>query len=161
MGKNKIYIIVFVLLLVLIVLLGIMNTLGSRVRKSEQAQEGYVTPTRVEILPSGAPPVAFTSSITITPGLSPTLLPTQKVETINKIFTLNYPLKVEDHIIDYIPKKRIMIAMYPKDRVAAEDVMRRFFSEFEATNSAALGIAVEYIGLTKDPNEPVSGEGQQ
>jgi hypothetical protein len=151
MGKNRIYAAIFILLLVLIVLLGGVNMLTGAVKKQEQASvAGVPMPTTFFAQPTQAASFTFPTRVP-TPTVSPDSPPALK---------LSYPLKHETIAIDYLPVKKQMVIFYPQSRAEAEAAFGRFLSQNQASGSASLNVRVEYIGLTKEADEPTSGYGQ-
>lgn len=151
MGKNKIYVVVFVLLIVLVILLGFVSMFsGSRSKqKAEQFQDKIPVPTSNYVPPTPTPQGLTVNLITsITPTSGP----------VTTIFDLAYPLKFNDLIMDYLPQKRRIIIYYPKDKIQAEDVFKQFTEQYSTSSSQLTQIKVDYIGLTRDPNEPVPGK---
>ncbi len=99
-----------------------------------------------------------TKSLTEVPQTSPTISYTQGTAQLS---TFKYPLIYEDIKIDFFPVKKQMIVYYQKDRTQAADTFNKFLSQYKIQDFSSLYINVEYIGLTKDPNEPPAGYSQK
>ncbi|QQG44516.1 MAG: hypothetical protein HYW86_01195 [Candidatus Roizmanbacteria bacterium] len=153
MEKNRIYIIIFVLLFILVILLGTVN-LFSSTKKNEQSLisiSSPVTPTTNLVFPSNFPYVS--------PAVTSELAPSTTISSTKVITALElaYPLKYENLIIDYIQIRKQIIIFYPKEKQQAETVFKQFLNQYQTNEQEFAGMKIDYIGLTRDPNEPVPG----
>lgn len=138
MEKNRLYVIIFGLLFVVVILLGLMNILSNSLNRNKN--ESAVVPS---------------SLIPTSNFIPPTSLPTQFIgksefnpnPAVSPIFSFNYPIKYEGHIIDYLPERRRMIVYYPGTRILATEMVKKFFTQYGASDSAQLQIEVGYVGV--------------
>lgn len=154
MEKNKIYVIIFVLSIVVVILFGIANILTSSLSRPTQEE----TLTNRSVIPTNIIPAIKTGSVSFTP---PTPTPTLPPERRIGVLQLDFPVKFESIAIDYIPKKNQMIVFYPQTRAEAEVTFQRFLIAYQSTGSAQLDAKVEFIGLNKEPGELIPGQLQQ
>lgn len=124
--------------------------LGSLTKpKSQQTlsdmQGQYVEPTKVVTFPTRIP--------TTDPSLSATLAPTKTIA----IFDFAYPLKYENLIVDYLPSRNQIIIYYPNSKENSEATFKKFLEQYKTGEAELSGIKIDYIGLTRDPNEATSG----
>ncbi len=154
MEKNRLYVIIFVLSIVVVILFGIVNMLTSSL--TQPAQEETVT--NRTVTPTSIIPAIKTGSV---PFTAPTPTPTIPPERRTGVLQLEFPVKFETIAVDYIPKKNQMIVFYPQTRTEAEATFQRFLTAYQSTGSAQLEAKVEFIGLNKGPGELIPGQLQQ
>lgn len=145
MTKNRLYIAIFTLLFVLVILLGIANFLSTTLKNKKQT---VLTP-----LPTAPLPTSIILSPT---SVSFMILPSPSLPRTT-IFDLAYPLKYEGLIIDYVQPKSQIIVYYPSDIKQGQEIFNRFLIQYGTKENELSEINVEYIGLTRDPNEPPAG----
>lgn len=128
----------FALLFIVVILLGLMNILSNSLNQKQDSSQ--ISPTSIAPTSNFVPPTNVPTRFTDQPELHPTVTP-------SPIFTFNYPIKYEGHIIDYLPERRRMIVYYPGTRILATEMVRKFFNEYGASDSAELQIEVGYVGV--------------
>jgi hypothetical protein len=147
MEKNKLYILIFGLLFIFVILLGVVSMLSNRLQKKSNDEADK----RVDTVVSPTGNFVFPTSVIASPQQDG-IAPEQR-----KILSYTYPIKYENLIIDYLANRQQMIVYYPSEVAPAEELFKRFLSENEVVNPGDVGIKIEYIGLAKDPNEPIPG----